>query len=105
MRSWLLACLALASASNYGWDDVHEEGTDDDPWTPCTMNGVRGFCRLSCTASWSFAPERMDCEQLDYDKLLARSHSRGMETFTEWSQDSFSKVHSGDFDTDDPDVA
>ena len=89
--------------------EEHQEDTDLDPWTPCQKTRsegiVYGFCRLSCTARWSYAPERMDCEILPKAELLARSHSAGMKTYRAMSSDSFSKVNSG-FSTDpnDPDI-
>ena len=53
-----------AWVSDYGWKFADEENTLSDPWTPCErkIEGrmTRGFCRLSCTAKWSFAPARMD---------------------------------------------
>jgi hypothetical protein len=95
----LLAVLPDRTTAPYGWSFDDEKDTDSDPWTPCerTVDGevVRGFCRLSCTAKWSYAPERMDCEMLPYDALLARSHSRGLESVQRMSRDSFSKVNSG----------
>ena len=102
-RLLLPLLLLLASpppcAAPYGWQFEDEEGTDDDPWTPCERNidgsKVRGFCRLSCTAKWSYAPDRMDCPMLNYEQLLARSHSRGLEAFQKMSQDSFSSMNSG----------
>lgn len=117
-----LTCLAttplVPAAPQYGWEFADEENTDTDPWTPCekkqepsetnpTGANLRGFCRLSCTAKWSFAPERMDCPMLPLDKLLARSHSRGLEQFQKMSQDSFSKVNSGvsQLGASDPDTA
>jgi hypothetical protein len=94
----LAASLPLARAP-YGWSTADEVDTGNDPWTPCerTIGGttVRGFCRLGCTAKWSYAPERMDCPMLSQEALLARSHSRGLERFQQMSQDSFSKVNSG----------
>ena len=73
--------------------------TINDPWTPCERTygdtTIRAFCRLSCTAKWSYAPERMDCKMLPLEALLSRSHSRGLERFRQLSQDSFSKVNSG----------
>ena len=113
----LLGSLSLSSAP-YGWAFADEENTDSDPWTPCekkqlpspanpTGAPVRGFCRLSCTAKWSFAPERMDCAMLPLDALLSRSHSRGLEQYQKMSQDSFSKVNSGvsQLGASDPDTA
>ena len=105
MRAALAAALALLllapppCAAPYGWEFADEASTDVDPWTPCerAIEGVltRGFCRLSCTAKWSYAPERMDCAMLNYDQLLARAHSRGLQAFQQMSQDSFSSVNSG----------
>ena len=67
----------------YGWSWDDEKDVDSDPWTPCEKKHgpevIRGFCRLSCTAKWSYAPERMDCPMLDNDALLSRAHSRGLE--------------------------
>lgn len=114
----LAVWLGLAGAqSDYGWSAADEVNTADDPWTPCERveggdaNGiggtqVRGFCRLSCTARFSYAPRQLDCEMLDYNKLLARSHSRGNTLYRKMSQDSFSKVNSGvsQLGSNDPDV-
>ena len=100
----MLALLPLTAAP-YGWSFSDEENTATDPWTPCERSVgvaetggaevVRGFCRLSCTARWSYAPERMDCKMLPLEDLLARSHSRGLERFRQMSQESFSEVNSG----------
>ena len=110
--AWLLMAVFLqASSANYGWQPEDEENTEEDPWTPCERRyaeqTVRGFCRLSCTAKWSYAPERMDCRMLPQEALLARAHSRGLERFRTMSQDSFSKVNSGisALGASDPDVA
>jgi hypothetical protein len=101
----MLVLLLPLAAAPYGWTFSDEENTVADPWTPCerslgvaVIGGaevVRGFCRLSCTARWSYAPERMDCKMLPLEDLLARSHSRGLERFRLMSQDSFSEVNSG----------
>ena len=99
LRLLLLVAAARPAAAPYEWKYADEEDTDSDPWTPCekSVGGelVRGFCRLSCTARWSFAPQRMDCDMLPYDALLKRAHSRGLESFQKMSQNSFSKVNSG----------
>ena len=115
VRRMLCAVLLLAHAPGafapYGWSFADEENTQDDPWTPCERRQgnavIRGFCRLSCTAKWSFAPERMDCPMLPKDALLSRSHSRGLEQFQQMSQNSFSKVNSGvsSLGARDPDTA
>ena len=101
-RLALLTTLVLLrpAAAPYGWSFADEEDTDKDPWTPCEKirEGVvitRGFCRLSCTARYSYAPERMDCPMLPQEALLSRAHSRGLERFQQLSRDSFSKVNSG----------
>ena len=105
----LAVLLPLASAQ-YGWRPEDELNTIEDPWTPCEKTygktTVRAFCRLSCTARWSYAPERMNCRMLPLEALLSRSHSRGLERFQQLSQDSFSKVNSGvsDQGSNDPDV-
>ena len=96
----LVAGLVLPCGAQYGWNPEDEEGTDEDPWTSCqrtSADGVvtRGFCRLQCTAKWSYAPHRMDCEMRPYEELLKRSHSKGSSHFRKMSQDSFSKVNSG----------
>lgn len=115
--TFLVLLLQFAGARFGVWQAADEEHTDSDPWTPCEKNYhdgqggpvsvVRGFCRLSCTAKWSYAPERMDCRMLPLEALLSRSHSRGLERFRALSQDSFSKVNSGisAMGTADPDVA
>jgi len=95
----LLALLPLAPAP-YEWEWADQDDTELDPWTPCDKrqpNGemLRGFCRLSCTARWSYAPDRMDCRMLPSQALLRRSHSRGLESFQTMSQESFSSVNSG----------
>ena len=101
----LLCALPLAAAQ-YGWASSDEVDTADDPWTPCERvdggdaNGiggrqVRGFCRLSCTARFSYAPRQLDCPMLDQNALIARSHSKGNTLFRQMSLDSFSKVNSG----------
>ena len=120
MLRWMLllaVALPLASAqrTGYGWNFEDEVDTESDPWTPCertrdTVSGevtTRGFCRLSCTAKWSYAPERMDCPMLPQEALLSRAHSRGLERFQQMSQDSFSKVNSGvsSLGASDPDTA
>ena len=98
-------------AARYGWQAADEENTDSDPWTPCEKiyeaQTVRGFCRLSCTAKWSYAPERMNCRMLPLEALLSRSHSRGLERFRALSSDSFSKVNSGisSMGVNDPDTS
>ena len=97
------------TAGQYGWTAADMQNTDIDPWVPCdkpTPDGglQKGFCRLSCTASWSFAPELNDCRMLPWE-LLERSHSQGMFAFRKLSQDSNSKVNSGPSDPEDPDVA
>ena len=110
-RLALLSVLVATVCAPYGWSFADEENTDTDPWTPCErmIDGVkvRGFCRLSCTAKWSFAPQRMDCQLLPKEALLSRAHSRGLELFQQMSQDSFSKVNSGisPEGKDDPDTA
>ena len=95
----VLALVLPLAAAPYEWTDADEQNTDTDPWTPCEKKfadqTIRGFCRLSCTAKWSYAPERMDCRMLPKDALLNRAHSRGLEKFRQMSQDSFSKVNSG----------
>ena len=108
----LLAAASLPSvAAPFGWSFADEIDTDTDPWTPCERTQgtttTRGFCRLSCTAKWSYAPERMDCPMLPQDALLSRAHSRGLESFQRLSQDSFSKVNSGvsSLGVSDPDTA
>lgn len=92
----------------YTIPEEHLENVDGDPWMPCTQQtasgAVRGFCRLSCTAKWAYAPHRMDCEMLDPDELLKRSFGIGMSTYRQLSEDSFSKVNSGPSSPDDPDV-
>ena len=111
MRLLLLLLLLRPSAAPYGWSFDDERETLEDPWTPCERGKdaakVRGFCRLSCTAKWSYAPERMDCKMLPLEALLARSHSRGLERFRDMSMDSFSKVNSGvsAMGASDPDTA
>ena len=110
---WVAALLTLGLPSarcQYGWTAEDQIGTDTDPWVPCDKSGpsgalVRGFCRLSCTARWSYAHERMDCRQLPWNELLARAHSQGQFAFRQLSQDSFSKVNSGPSDPNDPDTA
>ena len=106
---WLRLCALLALLTSapapYEWEWADEDNTALDPWTPCekkTASGefTRGFCRLSCTARWSFAPERMDCRQLPAEALLRRSHSRGLESFQTMSQESFSSVNSGSDEAD-----
>jgi len=107
----IAACLLSLAVAPYEWSDADEINTDNDPWTPCikkhASGETRGFCRLSCTAKWAFAPERMDCPMLPRDALLRRSHSRGLESFQKMSQNSFSKVNSGvsDLGSEDPDTA
>ena len=92
----------------YTIPEEHLENVDEDPWMPCTQQTasgeVRGFCRLSCTAKWAYAPHRMNCEMLDPDELLKRSFGIGMSTYRQLSEDSFSKVNSGPSSPDDPDV-
>ena len=116
ISAWLslVALLSFGSLSpvhgQYGWTAEDQIGTDTDPWVPCDKTGtagtlVRGFCRLSCTARWSYAHERMDCRQLPWNELLARAHSQGQFAFRQLSQDSFSKVNSGPSDPNDPDTA
>ena len=105
MRWLLLAALLQLAPAPYGWSYEDEVDTLNDPWTPCERSSTdpyttlevvtRGFCRLSCTARWSFAPERMDCAMLPQEALLSRAHSRGLERFQQMSQDSFSSVNSG----------
>uniref|UniRef100_A0A6U7KK10 Uncharacterized protein n=1 Tax=Haptolina brevifila TaxID=156173 RepID=A0A6U7KK10_9EUKA len=99
-------------AAPYEWSDADGQDTGTDPWTPCEKRhrdgtSTRAFCRLSCTAKWSYAPDRMDCPMLPYEALLARSHSRGLESFQKMSQNSFSKVNSGvsQLGANDPDTA
>jgi len=110
LRVLLVCTLCACASAPYGWSWADEENTDSDPWTPCekvvNSQKVRGFCRLSCTAKWSFAPERMDCAMLPKDALLSRAHSRGLETFQVMSQNSFSKVNSGvsPLGSNDPDT-
>ncbi len=111
----LLGLAALAGGQQqqrFAWGPEDELNTEDDPWTSCQRTGadgvvVRGFCRLKCTARWSYAPHRMDCEMLPYEELLARAHSKGQSIFRKLSQDSFSKVNSGTspLGPNDPDVA
>ena len=111
LRILLLLAAARPAIAPYGWEWTDEDNTDSDPWTPCEKSSggavVRGFCRLSCTARWSFAPERMDCPMLPYQALLKRAHSRGLESFQQMSQNSFSKVNSGVsvLGSSDPDTA
>ena len=111
LRVLLCAALVALAAAQQAWRPQDEVGTEDDPWTSCqrTVDGVivRGFCRLKCTARWSYAPHRMDCEMLPYEELLKRSHSKGSSQFRRMSQDSFSKVNSGisDLGENDPDTA
>jgi hypothetical protein len=106
----LAAVLPLAT-SRFEWTLADEQDTKNDPWTPCERDQggtkVRGFCRLSCTAKYSYAPERMDCRMLPQEALLARAHSRGLESFRQLSQNSFSKVNSGvsSLGANDPDTA
>ena len=106
LRLALVCALLQGVRAQYGWTAEDEKDTKDDPWTPCERveggdaNGiggvqVRGFCRLSCTARFSYAPRQLDCPMLDYQQLLARSHSKGNSLFRRMSQDSFSKVNSG----------
>ena len=99
LHTLTFALLLPRVAAPYGWANEDEVDTENDPWTPCERRQgtemIRGFCRLSCTAKWSYAPERMDCHMLPLDELLSRSHSRGLERFRLMSQDSFSKVNSG----------
>ena len=90
----LLYTLPLSTAP-YGWSYADEEDTLNDPWTPCEQDGKHGFCRLSCTAKYSYAPERMQCAMLPQEALLSRAHSRGLERFQKMSGDSFSEVNSG----------
>ena len=94
--------------SSYTIKQEDRLNTDKDPWTPCnrtTSAGVeRGYCRLSCTARWAYAPHLMDCEMLPQEDLYLQSHSRGVSTFRQMSSDSFSNVNSGPSDPDDPDV-
>ena len=100
----LLLLLMLLHAPHvpapFEWEWADQEDTQLDPWTPCDKwqadgTKIRGFCRLSCTTRWSFAPKRLDCRQLPADPLLRRSHSRGLERFQTMSQQSFSAVNSG----------
>ena len=100
----LLLLLMLLHAPHvpapFEWEWADQEDTQLDPWTPCDKwqadgTKVRGFCRLSCTTRWSFAPKRLDCRQLPAAPLLRRSHSRGLERFQTMSQQSFSAVNSG----------
>ena len=111
IRLVLLILCATPVYAPYGWEFADEVNTDTDPWTPCEKTHAhgteRGFCRLSCTARWAYAPERMDCPILPYEKLLRRAHSRGLESFQQMSQNSFSKVNSGvsELGEDDPDTA
>lgn len=100
----LLLLLMLLHAPHvpapFEWEWADQEDTQLDPWTPCDKwqadgTKVRGFCRLSCTTRWSFAPKRLDCRQLPAAPLLRRSHSRGLELFQTMSQQSFSAVNSG----------
>ena len=100
----LLLLLMLLHAPHvpapFEWEWADQEDTQLDPWTPCDKwqadgTQIRGFCRLSCTTRWSFAPKRLDCRQLPADPLLRRSHSRGLERFQTMSQQSFSAVNSG----------
>ena len=95
----LVVLLPLVTAP-YDWSDADQLDTGEDPWTPCQKKNAdgtstRAFCRLSCTAKWAFAPDRLDCPTLPYDALLRRAHSRGLESFQRMSQNSFSKVNSG----------
>ena len=99
MRTWtvhiLLHTLLPRVSAPYGWSFSDEENTLNDPWTPCEQDGIMGFCRLSCTAKYSYAPQRMDCPMLPREALLSRAHSRGLERFQIMSGDSFSEVNSG----------
>ena len=79
--------------------DEQMEDTEINPWVPCVTLSADGetllkrdFCRLECVASWSYAPQRMQCEKLDPGPLIARSFSVGGAAFRELSENSFSKV-------------
>ena len=79
--------------------DEQMEDTEINPWVPCQTLSADGetllkrdFCRLECVASWSYAPQRMQCEKLDPGPLIARSFSVGGAAFRELSENSFSKV-------------
>ena len=79
--------------------DEQMEDTERNPWVPCQTLSADGetllkrdFCRLECVASWSYAPQRMQCEKLDPGPLIARSFSVGGAAFRELSENSFSKV-------------
>ena len=79
--------------------DEQMENTEINPWVPCVTLSADGetllkrdFCRLECVASWSYAPQRMQCEKLDPGPLIARSFSVGGAAFRELSENSFSKV-------------
>ena len=116
----LLACSLGASAGAegsgrrgrrlYSIPEEHLADVENDPWMPCRKvvadgeGDVHGFCRLSCTAKWAYAPHRMDCEMLDPAELLKRSFGIGLEAYRTLSEDSFSKVNSGEADPTDPDV-
>ena len=83
----------------YTIPEEHLENVADDPWMPCTQQTasgeVRGFCRLSCTAKWAYAPQRMDCEMLEPEELLKRSFGIGLAAYRTLSEDSFSKARTG----------
>ena len=79
--------------------DEQMENTEINPWVPCQTLSADGetllkrdFCRLECVASWSYSPQRMQCEKLDPGPLIARSFSVGGAAFRELSENSFSKV-------------
>lgn len=79
--------------------DEQMENTEINPWVPCVTLSADGetllkrdFCRLECVASWSYSPQRMQCEKLDPGPLIARSFSVGGAAFRELSENSFSKV-------------
>ena len=107
---WVLAWLLLAALPEqvrararklYQIPDEHLERVEDDPWVPCgkmlpSADGStsKGFCRLSCTAKWSYAPDRMDCEMIESLPLIERSFSLGLPIYQALSRDSFSKVQS-----------
>ena len=88
----LLAFSVLVEGAAYRITQENLEDVDKDPWVVCEQRGVRGFCRLSCAAKWSYRPEFNDCAMLDQNELLKKSYGVKANEFRRLSIDTYSKV-------------
>lgn len=89
---FLLAFFVLVEGAEYRVTHEQMENVAEDPWVPCEQRGVRGFCRLSCSAKWSYRPEYNDCEMLNQDQLLKRSFGVKAAEYRQLSEDTYSSV-------------